>query len=115
MQSINKDINALKEMMDNIEVEQNCLKELLHDEQHWMGSVNGTLRKLMHCSVNLELLESKLQKQTEHKTILNLSILQTRSRENSGESSKTSSTPKSKSKSSSTSGDKILDVTYFIK
>ena len=54
LQRITRDNDTLRRMIKNIEIEQQCLKELLRDEPHWMGSVNGTQRKLMHCSMNLE-------------------------------------------------------------
>ena len=65
LQCINKDNERIKQLIENIECEQQCLKELLHDETHWMGSVNGTQRKLMHCGMNLDIMIKSLQDSTQ--------------------------------------------------
>eukprot|EP01083_Nonionella_stella_P221976 792510_1 len=67
LQTVNRDTKRIKEMIDNIEIEQKCLKQLLRQEPHWMGLVNGIQRKLMHCSINLEITLSTLQQNRENR------------------------------------------------
>eukprot|EP01084_Bolivina_argentea_P167685 290965_1 len=111
LSDINRDNKTLKQLIENLEIEQKCLYELLKDEPHWMGSVNGTQRKLMYCAMNLEIILLKLQKeQTEYNCKSNsvYEITSDRSRRKSNESSQTSSKSKSTS-GSGTPGDKPLD------
>ena len=113
LQCINRDNDTLRKLVENIEIEQGCLKELLRAEPHWMGSVNGTQRKLMHCGMNLETMLFKLRQQGSDPLDVVPELDPTRSRATSKGSSHSAHSSGTKSKS--TSGEKMVEVESLLR